>query len=49
MPAADVRPPPQGITQETDGFVKAVAQAGARLVMLIDCSKVIGEEQIHGG
>ena len=30
------------------GFVKAVAQAGERLVMLIDLDKVIGEERIDG-
>jgi purine-binding chemotaxis protein CheW len=40
--------PPEVMTQQTDAFVKAVAQTGSRLVMLIDCSKVIGEEQLHG-
>jgi hypothetical protein len=28
--------------------VKAVAQVGPRLVMLIDFSRVIGEEKVHG-
>lgn len=48
IPAGDFRAPPHMVTEETDGFVKAVAQTGSRLVMLIDCSKVLGEEQIHG-
>ena len=34
--------------EQTDGFVKAVAQPGSRLLMLIDFGKVIGEEQPHG-
>ena len=48
IPAADFQPPPPVVAQQTDGMVKAVAQAGARLLMLIDFTKVIGEEQAHG-
>jgi len=48
IPAADFHPPPPVVAQQTDGMVKAVAQAGSRLLMLIDFTKVIGEEQAHG-
>jgi purine-binding chemotaxis protein CheW len=45
---ADFSPPPPVVTQQTDGLVKAVVQKGARLLMLIDFTKIIGEEQQHG-
>jgi purine-binding chemotaxis protein CheW len=48
IPAADFQPPPPVVAQQTDGMVKAVAQVGPRLLMLIDVTKVIGEEQAHG-
>jgi purine-binding chemotaxis protein CheW len=48
IPAADFQPPPAVVAQQTEGMVKAVAQAGSRLLMLIDFTKVIGEEQAHG-
>lgn len=48
IPAADFQPPPPVVAQQTDGMVKAVAQSGSRLLMLIDFTKVIGEEQAHG-
>jgi purine-binding chemotaxis protein CheW len=38
------KPPPQIVAQEAAGLVKAVAQVGARLLMLLDLSKLIGEE-----
>lgn len=46
------RKPPEVIAQQAEGFVRLVAQAGDRLVMLIDVAKVIGnaplpEEPIH--
>jgi purine-binding chemotaxis protein CheW len=40
-------PPPEVITQQARGFVTSVAQAGPRLLMLIDLQKVIGEEVLH--
>ena len=40
-------PPPAMIAEQAAGYVKAVAQVGARLVMLIDFQKVIGEEQLN--
>ena len=38
------RPPPEVIREQAEGFVTSVAQAGPRLVMMIDFAKVIGEE-----
>ena len=39
-----LQPPPEMVLREARGLVKAVAQVGTRLVMLLDFSKVIGEE-----
>jgi len=44
-----LQPPPPMVAEQAQGFVKAVAQVGQRLVMLIDFSRVIGEEKVHGG
>lgn len=44
-----VQPPPQLVAEQAQGFVKAVARVGSRLVMLIDFPRVIGEEKVHGG
>ena len=46
IPAGEFRPPPTVMTDQTEGFVKAVAQKGNRLLMLIDFTRVIGEEHI---
>jgi purine-binding chemotaxis protein CheW len=43
---AQVKPPPAILDTEGRGYIKAVAQVGARLVMLVDFAKVIGEEQL---
>jgi purine-binding chemotaxis protein CheW len=48
IPAADFQAPPAVVSQQTEGLVKAVTQQGKRLLMLIDFTKVIGEEQQHG-
>ena len=45
--AKDFQPPPPVVARQTDGMVKAVAQSGSRLLMLIDVTKVFGEEQAH--
>ena len=42
------RAAPEMVTDTGQGFVKSVAHAGNRMVMLIDLQKVIGEEQIDG-
>jgi purine-binding chemotaxis protein CheW len=39
-----LKPPPQVVAQEAKGLVKAVAQVGARLVMLLDLGKLMEEE-----
>src|SRR5262249_6237835 len=48
----DFRTPPEVIAEQGAGFVRSVAQAGKRLVMLIEVEKVIGaitdKEQVHG-
>lgn len=44
----EFRPPPDVVQDESKGFVKWVAQAGARIVLLIDPSRVIGEEKLDG-
>jgi len=40
--------PPEVVSQHTQGFIKAVAQTGQRLVMLLDFAKVIGETGANG-
>lgn len=39
-----LKPPPQVVAQEAKGLVKAVAQVGTRLVMLLDLGKLMEEE-----
>jgi purine-binding chemotaxis protein CheW len=46
--AEDFKPPPELIAEQSSGYVTRVAQAGARLLMLIDFRKVIGEEMPIG-
>jgi purine-binding chemotaxis protein CheW len=41
------RPPPEVMAEQAAGFVKAVAQANGRLIMLIDCDRIIGEGKLH--
>ena len=45
---ADYRAAPEMVAETGQGFVKSVAHAGSRLVMLIDLQKVIGEEHVDG-
>lgn len=44
IPAEEFHPPPELIARQSSGYVTKVARAGARLLMLIDFHKVIGEE-----
>lgn len=46
-PAA-FEPPPEVVSADSAHFVRSVARAGGRLVMLMDAERVIGEEEIHG-
>ena len=43
-----LQPPPPLVAEQAQGFVKAVAQVGQRLVMLIDFPRVVGEELVDG-
>jgi purine-binding chemotaxis protein CheW len=43
-----IKPPPPILAEQAKGFVKAVAQVGQRLVMLIDLEKVVGEDKADG-
>jgi purine-binding chemotaxis protein CheW len=45
IPASEFQPPPSVVAQQTEGMVKAVAQVGTRLLMLVDLAKVIGQER----
>jgi purine-binding chemotaxis protein CheW len=44
-----IQPPPPMMAEGAEGFVKAVAYLEKRLLMVIDFSKVIGEEAAHVG
>jgi purine-binding chemotaxis protein CheW len=44
--SGQLKPPPPILDHQTGGFVKAVAQIGIRLMMLVDFAKVIGEEPL---
>jgi purine-binding chemotaxis protein CheW len=46
---ARFREAPEVGADSGQGFVKSVAHAGERLVMLLDVPKVIGEDVSHGG
>ncbi len=48
IPEEHFRPPPQMVADEAAGLVKAVAQIGPRLLMLLDFAKVIGQETLDG-
>ena len=45
--ADQVQPPPGMMADGADGFIRAVAHVGPRMLMLIDFAKVIGEEPSH--
>lgn len=40
--------PPDIVVERAAGFVKAVARVGPRLVMLLDCERVLAQEQGDG-
>lgn len=44
LPADAFRPPPEMIAEQARGFVKAVAEIGKRLVMLLDVHRVVGTD-----
>ena len=48
IPEESIRPPPRMAADEAAGLVRAVAQVGPRLLMLLDFPKVIGQEALDG-
>lgn len=42
------QPPPRILEDQAGGFIKAVAQIGTRVIMLVDFAKIIGEEHLDG-
>lgn len=42
----DLKPPPTLVEDGARGFVRAVASVGARMVLVLDFAKVIGEEPL---
>jgi purine-binding chemotaxis protein CheW len=46
--SAQFQPPPRILDEQAGGFIKAVAQVGTRVIMLVDFAKVIGEEHLDG-
>jgi purine-binding chemotaxis protein CheW len=46
--AEEFKPPPRVVAEEASGLVKAVAQVGPRLLLMLDFPKVIGEETLDG-
>ena len=46
---AQIRPTPKLLEDEAGGYVKAVAQMGSRLILVMDFPNVIGEEHIDVG
>ncbi len=41
------RPPPEVVSEQAQGFVKAVAQVGKRLLMLLDPNRVLRQEDVN--
>ncbi len=48
LDGGQIEPPPPAVAEDSQGFVKAIARIGPRLIMLIDFHRVIGEEVLHG-
>jgi purine-binding chemotaxis protein CheW len=48
LPDEGFRAPPDVVSRQGHGFVKAIAQRGSSLVMLIDLNEIIGQESPHG-
>jgi purine-binding chemotaxis protein CheW len=46
--ADDFRPPPELIARQSQGYITSVLRSGARLLLLMDPEKVIGEEVQSG-
>ncbi|HEX2734773.1 MAG TPA: chemotaxis protein CheW [Polyangiaceae bacterium] len=46
--ASDFESPPDVVTKQASGFVSAIARVAEKLVMLVDCDRLIAEEDTHG-
>lgn len=42
---AQIQPAPEVISEQSNGFVRGIAQVGPRLILLLDLAKVVGERQ----
>lgn len=45
---ASFHAPPESVLRQANGFIKAIATASDRIVMLVDYERVIGNEEMHG-
>lgn len=48
LPPAAFEPPPELVAEHAGGLVKAVTRHGARLLMLLDCERALGQELGNG-
>lgn len=46
IPPEDLKPPPRVMTEGPTAFIRAIAQLGKRMVLVLDFAKVIGEESV---
>jgi purine-binding chemotaxis protein CheW len=49
IPPADLQTPPRLVAYGAGAFVKAIAQVGKRMILVLDFAKVIGEEPDDAG
>jgi len=47
LDAEAFQPPPEVVSEQAQGFVKAVAQTGSRLLMLLDPERVLTQEDAN--
>ncbi len=48
IPPAQLQAPPEVVLRRSQGLVTGVAQVGARLIMLVDTRRLVGEEVTRG-
>lgn len=46
---AQIQPPPDVVARRSQGLVTGVAQAGDRLIMLVDTRQLVGQEEARRG
>jgi purine-binding chemotaxis protein CheW len=47
IPPGQFQEPPGLIVRQSAGFVRSVAQLGARIILLLDTAKLVGQEGAH--